>query len=205
MTLVIAFQALLALAVSYLLGSIPSGILVGRLWGRVDVRAYGSGRMGATNVLRILGWRAAAVVLGLDVAKGAAAMALGGLLGGVPAQVGAGIGVLAGHNWPLYAGFRGGRGVTPGIGAALVIVPVAALAGLLIAAAVIAISRYVSLGSLVGTIVCCGTIAALAFLGQEPLPFGPLALAAGSLITFQHRDNIVRLLRGTERRLGERA
>lgn len=195
--------ALLALGASYLLGSIPSGLIVGRLWRGVDVRRHGSGRTGATNVLRVLGWKAAAVVLGMDVAKGAVAMALGGLLGGIPAQVGAGLGVLAGHNWPLYGGFRGGRGVTPGIGAALVIAPVAALAGIAIAALVIAIWRYVSLGSLVGTFVCCSTIVALAFLGIEPLPFGPLALAGGSLIVFQHRDNIVRLLRGTERRLGE--
>ena len=200
-----AFLVLVSLAASYLIGSLPSGIIVGRLWKGVDIRQQGSGRMGATNVLRVLGWKAAALVLILDVAKGGFAMLLAQALGGVPAQVAAGIGVLAGHNWPIYVGFRGGRGITPGIGASFAIVPPAAIAGIILAVLAIAIWRYVSLGSIVGTFVCCGTIIALALMGHYPWPYGPLALAGGGIILFQHRDNIVRLIRGTERRLGERA
>jgi glycerol-3-phosphate acyltransferase PlsY len=196
---------LAAFVASYLLGAIPSGLLVGRLMRGVDVRRHGSGSTGATNVLRTIGWRGAAVVTIMDVGKGALAMLLGGYLAGVPGQVAAGVAVLAGHNWPVWGGFRGGRGVMPAMGASFVIVPVAAVAGTLIGVTVILASRYVSLGSLMGTVVCCGTIAAYAFMGWSPLVFAPLALAGGGMIVLRHRGNIARLLQGTERRLGERA
>ena len=195
----------LALIIGYLLGSVPSGVLVGRLWRGVDVRQFGSGRTGAANVLRTIGWRAAVIVTFLDVGKGAAAMAVGGLLGAAPGHVAAGVAVLAGHNWPVSVGFQGGRGVMPAMGAALVVAPIAAVVGITLAAVVIGFSRYVSLGSIAGTVGCCSIIVVLAVEGSEPAVFAPLAMAGGGLIVFQHRDNIARLLRGTERRFGEPA
>ena len=193
------------LMAGYLLGSVPSGVLIGRLWRGVDVRQFGSGRTGATNVLRTIGWRAAVIVTLLDVGKGAAAMLLGGWLAGTTGYVIAGVAVLAGHNWPASVGFRGGRGVTPAIGAAFVIVPIAAVAGIALAAVFIGLFRYVSLGSIAGTVSCCAIMSGLAVLGWVPVAFAPLSMAGGGLILFQHRDNIVRLFRGTERRLGDPA
>ncbi len=193
------------LLIAYLLGSVPSGVLVGRLWRGVDVRQHGSRRTGATNVLRTIGWRAAAIVTFLDVGKGAAAMVVGGALADTAGYVGAGVAVLAGHNWPISVGFRGGRGVMPAMGAALVVVPIAAVIGIALAAVVIGLSRYVSLGSIAGTLGCCSIMVGLAVQGSEPIVFAPLAMAGGGLIVFQHRDNIARLLRGTERRFGEPA
>ncbi|MDA1096994.1 MAG: glycerol-3-phosphate 1-O-acyltransferase PlsY [Chloroflexi bacterium] len=195
----------LAVLVGYVLGSVPSGVIVGRLWGGVDVRKHGSGRMGATNVLRTLGLKAAVLVTVLDVGKGALAMAMGGLLGDTYGNVAAGVAVVAGHNWPFTVGFRGGRGVMPAVGAALVAVPIAGAVGISLAAIFIIIFRYVSLGSLAGTISCCAIIMVLAIRGSEPAAFAPMAIAGGGLIVFQHRDNILRLVRGTERRLGQRA
>jgi glycerol-3-phosphate acyltransferase PlsY len=194
-----------ALVAAYLLGSVPSGVLVGRLWRGVDVRQHGSGQTGATNVLRTIGWKAAAIVTVLDVGKGTAAMLLGGWLAGTEGNLVAGIAVLTGHNWPVWVGFRGGRGVMPAVGASLVIVPIAAVVGIAFAAMVIGVSRYVSLGSMAGTVSCCAIMLGLAVQGSEPVEFAPLAMAGGSLIVFRHRENIIRLLRGTERRLGDPA
>ena len=195
------------LVIAYLLGSVPSGVLVGRLWRGVDVRHHGSGRTGATNVLRTIGWRAAVIVTVLDVGKGAAAMAIGGWLGGMSGlgYAVAGAAVLAGHNWPVAAGFRGGRGVMPAMGAAFVVFPVAAVVGIALAAVVIGLSRYVSLGSIAGTVGCCSIMVVAGAVGWEEPATALLAMVGGGLIVFQHRDNIARLLRGTERRLGEPA
>src|SRR3990170_4550937 len=102
-----------AIIVGYLLGSIPSGLIVGRLLRGIDVRQYGSGRTGTTNTLRILGWRASTVVLVADIAKALLpAYVLAHPLQSPALAAGAALGVLVGHNWPIFAGFRGGRGVT---------------------------------------------------------------------------------------------
>lgn len=205
MTIPDVLLTLAALLTGYLLGSIPSGLIVGRLWKGIDVREHGSGRTGATNVLRTLGWRGAGTVVVMDFAKGAAAILLGAALAGTSGQVAAGVTVVSGHTWPVFAGFRGGRGVVPAAGAAIALVPVSVLAGLLVAIAVTRFSRYVSLGSLIGTVTCCSVIIAYAFLGWAPLIFAPLAIVGGGLIVLAHRDNIGRLVHGTERRLGQNA
>jgi glycerol-3-phosphate acyltransferase PlsY len=199
-----ALLVLAALVVAYLLGSIPSGVIVGRLIKGVDVRNSGSGRTGATNVLRTLGWPAAAAVTLMDVGKGVVAVLLGLALVDAPGQVAAGLAVVVGHNWSVFIGFRGGRGVMPAAGALLVLLPLSAVAGLALAVVVIASTRYVSLGSLVGTVTSASILAVYALLGPAPLIFAPLAIIGGGLIVFEHRDNIGRLMRGTERRLGER-
>lgn len=199
-----ALLVLAALVVAYLLGSIPSGVIVGRLVKGIDVRDSGSGRTGATNVLRTLGWPAAVVVTLMDVGKGVAAVLLGLVLADASGQVAAGVAVVVGHNWPVFIGFRGGRGVMPAAGALLVLLPLSAVVGITLAVVVIASTRYVSLGSLVGTVTGASILAAYALLGSAPLIFAPLAVVGGGIIVFGHRDNIGRLVRGTERRLGER-
>jgi len=191
---------------AYLLGSIPTGYLVARMHPNVDLLRQGSKKTGATNVLRTLGWRAAAIVFGGDFAKGVAAVLIARLLaGGDPvADVLAGVAAILGHNYSLFIGFRGGRGVTAGLGSLAVMAPVAMLAVAVVAVSVIGISRYVSLGSVIGACVTPIAVLVMVLAFSQPLPHLLFAVAGSALVVASHRDNIGRLLNGTERRLGER-
>lgn len=197
---------LVIVAASYLVGSIPAGFVVGRLFFGVDVRRYGSGNIGATNVLRTFGIKAAAPVFILDVAKGAVPVAAAGWLFGEPWwQVAAALAAVAGHNWGIFLRFRGGRGVSTSIGGLLAMMPLPTLLAFAIGVAVIGVFRYVSLGSLTGTAVALAIVAVAVALGREPLAYLVYAVPAAMLIFLQHRDNIGRLLSGKERKLGEPA
>ncbi len=182
----------------------PFGFIAGKLRG-VDLRQYGSGKLGATNVLRTLGTRTGLVVFLADILKGVGAAYLGlYLMEGMPGALAGGLAGMLGHNWPLYLRFQGGRGVLVFLGSFFVLDWRIALAGGLFGLLVIALSRYASLGSLLGSalgLVLALLVWALSGVG-EPFIF---ALAGGSLVLFQHRDNIYRLLSGTERKLGEKA
>ncbi len=197
---------LVAAIAAYLIGSFPTGYLVARRHRNVDLLQQGSRRTGATNVLRTLGWRAAGIVFGGDFLKGmAAVMVARGLAGGDPlADVLAGLAAMLGHNYSLYLRFRGGRGVTTGLGSLAVMVPPAMVAVAILALSIIGLSRYVSLGSILGA--CAAPIAVLVMVlafGQ-PAPHLLYALAGATVVVASHKDNIVRLLNGTERKLGER-
>ena len=193
-----------ALALGYLIGTIPFGFLAGK-WRGVDVRQYGSGSTGATNVMRTLGTRLALLVFLADLSKGVGAALLGWVLTGSPAgAVVAGLLAIAGHNWPFYLGFRGGRGVIVLMGAFFVVDWRVALASTLFGFLVIALFRYVSLGSLLGVTLSMALSLVVVLTGGSGAPL-VLALAGGGLVVFQHRENIARLLRGTERRLGRAA
>lgn len=186
------------LAGAYLLGSIPFSYLVARYQG-VDVRAVGSGNVGATNVMRNVGRLAGLVAFVLDFAKGSAATwvareTVGGLLFPSVAAV---VAVL-GHMHPVWLRFRGGKGVATGAGAFLPIAPAATVGALTIFALVTAVTRYVSVGSIAGS-VSLGLLALL-FGVLPPVPQAALLVAA--LITWKHRENLRRLARGTERRMG---
>lgn len=189
---------------SYLIGSIPFGLVLGKLRG-VDVRDYGSGKIGTTNVMRTLGVKAGAVILVADVLKGVAAVFLARyVVGPGVAEMVAGFAAVAGHNWSVFIRFRGGRGVATSVGAAITMVPVVGAAGLAVFALVIVTTRYVSLGSMVGAAgaaVASGIYTALAHGRVAYLIFTAVAAA---LIVFQHRDNISRLLSGTESKLGQK-
>ena len=198
-----------AVVIGYLLGAIPSGIIVGRLAGRVDLREHGSRRTGTTNALRVLGPVAAGLVLLLDVAKGAAAVLIAERLAAGDPWIGwiaaaAGVAAIVGHTWSIFIGFGGGRGVATAAGALAAMTPLTVILLLPIVGAVIWRTRYVSLGSIVGALAAPIVAATLAFLGWAPVPAIGLALAAGVLVTFRHADNISRLRQGTERRLGHR-
>lgn len=197
---------------SYLLGAVPIGLLVGKVFGNVDVRDSGSGRTGATNVLRTLGWKAAVPVVLLDLFKGSVAVIASGFIADTPGEVAGAVAVVVGHSRSIFIGFGGGRGVIPAGGAALALVWPAAIIGTIVGILIIALTRYVSLGSLLGTITCVGIMVAFAVLGLAPplldaVPFiiGPLAVVGGAIVIYAHRDNIQRLIRGTERRFGQRA
>lgn len=193
---------LLVAAAGYLIGSIPNGWLLGRVLG-VDPRDKGSGKMGATNVLRTMGPKASAAVLLGDMAKGAAAVALARLLfpGVLGTEVVAGVAAIVGHVLPVFIGFRGGRGVATALGAMLVISPLVGLVALVVGLTVIATSKVASLGSLLGAGLALAFIAVLVASRLQP----PLALVycglASLILAVTHRDNIQRLVSGTERKL----
>jgi acyl phosphate:glycerol-3-phosphate acyltransferase len=194
--------SLLGVVVAYLIGAIPVGVLVSRLAGGVDIRRHGSGNIGATNVLRTLGPVAAVATLLGDIVKGYAATALAAALGGGPVWVGAGaVAAVVGNCWPVFLGFRGGKGVATGLGAFLRAAPLAVLPAAGLWLLVAAASRYVSLASIVA---CVGLIAAVWALGYPPPVVAGAAVVTG-IIVWRHQQNIQRLRAGTESRLGQRA
>jgi len=200
---------LLAAVLGYLLGAIPIGLIVGRLTKGIDLREHGSHRTGATNALRTLGTGAAATVFVLDVAKGVAAVLLARLLFAADPMVGwaaavAGLAAIVGHNWSVFIGFTGGRGVATSAGAlgALSIWTIPILAP--IVAIVIWRTRFVSLGSIVGALGAPVITALLAGIGAATVPAIGYAVASGLLVTAAHADNIGRLRAGTERRIGQK-
>ena len=190
----------MVLLLAYLFGSIPAGVLMARTYG-VDIRKVGSGNIGATNVLRTLGWGPALVVAFFDVFKGGIAVLLarasgleGWLLGGVA------LAAILGHNYSLFLGFKGGKGVATSFGTLLFLDPVLSLWTLPVGVSVMLITRYVSAGSMAGSV--AATVLALA-LGRPPWEVATVFLMA-ALIFWTHRENLKRLWEGTERRLGER-
>jgi glycerol-3-phosphate acyltransferase PlsY len=187
----------LVLAAAYLFGSIPFSYLVARRRG-IDVRTVGSGNVGATNVMRTAGRAAGLFAFGLDFLKGAAAtllarVALGGALWPALAAVAA----VLGHMYPVWLSFRGGKGVATGAGAFLVLVPVPTAIALGTFAASAYLTRYVSVGSVLGASVLA---AASFFAGPPPVAWSATAVAL--LILWKHRGNLRRIVTGTESRLG---
>lgn len=200
---------LLAALLGYLLGAIPFGLLVGRLTRGIDLREYGSHRTGATNALRTLGLRAAALVFLLDVAKGVAAVVLSRLLLADDSQVEwaaavAGFAAIVGHNWSVFIRFTGGRGVATSGGALGAMSPWTILMLAPIVIGIIWRTRYVSLGSVTGGLLAPVITAVLWAVGAATLPAIVYAAASGLLVTVAHADNIARLRAGTERRIGQK-
>jgi glycerol-3-phosphate acyltransferase PlsY len=200
----------MAAVVGYLLGSIPTGIIVARVYRNVDLTAYGSGRTGATNVLRTLGTGAAAIAFAGDFCKGLLAVLVVQyvIAAGSPRLpwlelIAAGAAVL-GHSYSVFIGFKGGRGVVTGFGATIVAASVPVLIALAVGAILIAVTRYVSLGSIVGSALAGLLLCWLAIATGEPA-WAVWGVLVGGFIVVAHRDNIERLLAGTERKLGERA
>lgn len=192
-----------ALAIAYLLGSIPFGFLLVRWKTGTDVRTKGSGNIGATNVLRTTGKALGILTLALDILKGAAAVAIAQwLTAGDPLWCAlAAVAVLAGHMFPVWLGFQGGKAVASMLGAYLVLTPLAMLGTVLIFIPMIWRTRYVSLSSIVAAAVFPLGVWLLYHNGIYTLS---AAFCAG-LIIYKHKGNIARLRAGTENRLGSRA
>lgn len=199
----------IAVIFAYLLGSVSFSYLTGQLLKKLDIRDHGSGNAGATNTLRVLGTGPAVVVLLLDAAKGIAAVFVGFFFSGGfdPVIVGAlaGLASILGHNWPVFFGFRGGKGVATTIGVLATLVFFPALISGVIAIISIIITRFVSLGSLLfifNTLLF--TIAVQLFSDTFQGSF-LLLLAVIALLSFwRHRTNIERLISGTESKLGQK-
>jgi glycerol-3-phosphate acyltransferase PlsY len=191
--------------VCYLLGSIPFGLIAGKLYRRIDVRDFGSGSTGMTNVVRTVGVPVGALVLLLDMGKGVGAVALARYVLEAPeaAQAAAALSAIAGHNWPVFIGFRGGRGTATGWGALLMLWPVAGLVATIVGLLLIAITRYVSLGSVTATLVGCAVLAVACLAGAAPMGLLWFAAIGCAFVVGRHRGNIERLLKGEERKLGQ--
>jgi acyl phosphate:glycerol-3-phosphate acyltransferase len=189
--------SLLALVAAYLIGGIPFGYLVVKWKTGADVRAAGSGNIGATNVLRTTGRAAGIMTLLLDIAKGAFAVWLADKFtgGSVHWMSAAAIAVMAGHAFPLFLKFQGGKAVASFIGAYLYLAPLPLLAVLIVWLAAVAYSRYVSLGS----ILAAGTFPlAVWLLMQPPLSLVAASIVSSAFIIYRHRANIARIRTGTE-------
>ena len=196
-------RAILIVAASYLIGGIPWGVIVARLSGGPDPRTIGSGRTGGSNMMRALGPRLALLSGLLDMLKGTAAVLLARALGAAPeVEVLAAFAAIIGHSRSPFLNFRGGRGVATGFGALLAFSPLVALAIIPVFAGVILVTRYSSLGSLVGSALG-GVLLAVATYVVPLSPWYYLyAVGGAALIWLFHIDNIQRLLAGTERRIG---
>jgi glycerol-3-phosphate acyltransferase PlsY len=203
------FASLLIAVAAYLLGSIPTGYLLVRLFRHKDIRQAGSGNIGATNVLRAGGKGLGAATFLLDMLKGCSAVWLGAFLGSLlmphwplrDAEALAALCAVLGHVFPVWLHFRGGKGVATGFGVFLAATPWAALAAISVFFFVLAISRYVSLASILGS-ASFPPVAYFLVLGDRPPFFIAVQIAVALLIILKHHQNIRRLLNGTESRIG---
>jgi glycerol-3-phosphate acyltransferase PlsY len=203
--------SLVIVAAAYLLGSIPVGYLLVRIFRKQDIRELGSGNIGATNVMRSGNKGLGAATFLLDVLKGASAVLLGGVIATAfnsPAplrnmQALAALCAVLGHIFPVWLKFKGGKGVATGFGVFLVAAPMAALSAIALFAVVFAVTRYVSLGSILGA-ASFPIFAWFMVRGDRPAFFIAVQAAVALIIIVKHHANIGRLLNGTEHRFGAR-
>ena len=220
MTTVILLKFLAAIVAGYLIGSIPFGVLIGRRFAKVDVRNFGSGKMGTTNVLRVAGKKAAALVFILDLSKGAIAVVVAWLLlrGEYQAEIGtlvwymlrsatalAALAAIAGHIWPIFLKFKGGRGVATFYGGMFALCPAVAFFSGQVFILGASTTKFVSLASIAGAVATYVILVPLTIFSGFPWENLLYGLAGSIAIIITHRDNIVRLVNGKERKLGEPA
>ena len=198
----VSFDITLAVVCAYLIGSVPFALLLARRWGAADLRQLGSGNLGAANVLRASGVRAGVLVAVLDVAKGAASVALAmRVTSGPVAPAVAGFAAIVGHIYPVWLRFKGGKGVATACGVFSVLTPLAVPPSLVLFLVAVWATKYISLGSILASLV----LPSIAYATGAPAATLVAAWAAAALIVFRHRSNVARLVGGTERRLGARA
>lgn len=196
-------EVIIAAVTGYLLGSIPVGLLVGRKAGGVDVREYGSGKTGFTNTLRVIGLKRSLPVFLGDFGKGALAALLPLFYTDDPwARSLGGLAAIVGHVWPLFAGFRGGRGVLAGLGALAALDPLALIIVVPVAGLTLMATKYMSATSIVGCLSAAVVFVLFAVAEFHPWPLAFAAVAGAALIVVLHRDNIRRLAAGTEPKVG---
>lgn len=196
--------AWLLLLFAYLLGSVPIGWIVGRVFYHKDIRKGGSGNIGATNALRMFGTTTGVLVLLMDMGKGLLAVLLAKtwLLPGSPFISLCALAVIFGHVFPLYLGFKGGKGVATAGGAFLALAPLSVLVAICVFIIIVAISRYVSLGSVLGALAFLGhALWQISLRGTSDYALLALITIVVLMIIFKHRANLQRLLNGTENKI----
>lgn len=197
------WQFVAGAAMGYGVGSIPTGLIVGRIARGIDIREFGSGKTGFTNVVRTVGTRWGVVALVGDLAKGIVPIVIARLISDEPYVVATtGLAVAIGHDWPVFAGFRGGRGVAASYGVLLGMNPIASVAMLPVAAGLVAWTRIMSVMSVGMAPVAAVVFVVLAALGVHPWAYAVYAVIGAALLIVLHRENIERLLAGTEPKIG---
>lgn len=187
----------LVILIGYLLGNIQTSYILGKIVARKDIRDYGSHNAGTTNALRVFGKKIAVATLLVDLLKGVAAVIIGQKLMGIDGGMFGGISAVAGHNWPVFLGFKGGKGVATTIGVALALTPLSALICIVIALLIMYKSKYVSLAA-----ITCVTIWPIAnFIIYRDGKLVVMAAILALMMIFKHKANIKRLLNGTENKL----
>lgn len=192
---------LAAIAVGYLFGSVPFAFVLSRRWRGIDIRRAGSGNVGAANVLRTSGVRAALLVMALDVCKGAGSVLLVQRWAmGEAAPAAAGLAAVIGHVYPVWLRFRGGKGVATAAGVFSILTPWAMLPVVAVFVVTVWLTRFISLGSIAATV----ALGPLAYALHAPSWVVVAAVSAAGVIVFRHRANLARVWSGTERRIGHR-
>jgi len=193
-------MTLTTIGIGYLLGSIPFALLLTRRQG-IEIRKVGSRNPGAANVLRSAGVGPAVAVMLLDAAKGTVAVAVARLMSDHLAVVtSAGVAAIIGHIYPVWSGFRGGKGVAASAGVFAVLAPLATAIAVLVFVGTTAVTRFISAGSIAGAL----ALPVAAAAGNLPSPVVAGTLLAAAIVLVRHRDNVLRLMAGTERRIGLR-
>lgn len=200
-------KELVLIIVSYIIGSIPTALIVSRRFFGIDIRDYGSGNMGATNTFRVLGSRYGTMVMVIDILKGMAAVMLYNIipfylnheLERTNLMLGLGLAAVAGHIFPVFAGFRGGKGVATLLGMVLAIQPVIAVSCIGIFVLVLFLTRYVSLSSILAAVAL--PICVLWIWNEHEVFYRVFALIVAILVILTHQKNIGRILRGVESRI----
>ncbi|MCB0285131.1 MAG: glycerol-3-phosphate 1-O-acyltransferase PlsY [Calditrichaeota bacterium] len=202
---------LLMIAISYLMGSIPTSIIAGKLLKGIDIRKEGSGNAGATNVFRVLGWKAGLVVLLIDMLKGwiptvyISQLGMDSGLGwhAINYQIVAGISAMFGHIWTIFASFKGGKGVGTGAGMIIGLAPFPVLVCIIVFIVTVWLTRFVSLGSILASITFMAVVFVQKFALNQPVPIELLVFSVfiPVLIIFTHRANVQRLLKGEENKI----
>ncbi|KPU28302.1 hypothetical protein TR13x_02915 [Caloranaerobacter sp. TR13] len=196
------YKILLVLLLSYLIGNINTAYLIGKIFENKDIRNYGSGNAGATNALRVFGVKIAAITFLFDLLKAVISVILGKMILGETGMLLSGVSVVIGHNWPVLLNFKGGKGIASTIGVMLVVNYKIALICIAIGLIIVIRSKYVSLGSVI-------TMALLPVIGlffNRPfnLDFLIFTLILSVMAIYRHKENISRLLKGQERKIGQR-
>ena len=211
-------ELLLVTVLGYLIGSIPFGYFIARHRAKIDITAHGSGRTGATNVLRTLGRKMAALVALLDMLKGVVAVLLAGVIVGhqfmmvgdyhmgiLMAQVIAALAAVIGHIYPIFNHFRGGRGVATFFGGFIALYPLAAIFGGEVFVIGVGLTGFASLGSIAGVAGAYAIMIPLSLSSGLPMEYLVYSLLGSTIIIIMHRDNIQRLIAGKERKISEKA
>jgi len=191
---------ILALVMGYLLGTVSASFIVGKLTKNIDIRKHGSGNAGATNTLRVLGLKAGLLVFFVDILKGVAAVLLGRLLAGEAGGMVAGAASVAGHIWPVFLNFKGGKGVATSFGVLVVMFPAIAFIQFIVLITLVVFTRFMSLGSITAAVL----LPILLVLFGYSWLYVVYGAALATLIVYLHKGNIARLLAGKENKIGSK-
>ena len=204
--MIIYLEGITLVIFSYLLGSISFGLIITRMVKGIDIRQYASGSTGATNVMRACGWRWGILAFALDMFKAALPLLVVIYIYdfGIPSWVHPimGLAAIFGHIWPVFTNFHGGKGIASGWSALIVLSPWSGLVACVLSFPFMIFTRYVSLGSVIGSLSGGIAITTLSILGHIETSYCAFGLVGSALTILKHKDNMIRLLNGTERKLG---